>query len=131
MAAEDAPLLMPLPAAAPCRILEDEDGRRAETPEGALQQPRETVPRLRPKELDPFTTSKRPGTAPSGSPPARKERSSRVSPEVEQEAIAKLQRLGYAPDEIRQQLQDEGSHLYKLYFRFLRALHAWDTPARG
>lgn len=50
-----------------------------------------------------------------------------VSPAVEEEAIAKLQRLGYSPDEIRQQLKDESSHLYKLYFRFLRALHAWDS----
>lgn len=124
-AAEDAPLLMPLPAATRCGLLEDE-GRGVETPEVP------TVPRLaRPKELDERLPTKRPGTAPSSSPPSRKERNSRVSPEVEQEAIAKLQRLGYAPDEIRQQLQDEGSHLYKLYFRFLRALHAWDTPARG
>jgi serine/threonine protein kinase len=53
--------------------------------------------------------------------------SATVSPAVEEEAIAKLQRLGYAPDEIRLQLQDDSSHLYKLYFRFLRALHAWDS----
>lgn len=46
---------------------------------------------------------------------------------VEEEAIAKLERLGYAREEIIRQLQEEGSHLYKLYFRFLKALNAWGT----
>jgi len=46
---------------------------------------------------------------------------------VEEEAIAKLERLGYSREEIIRQLREESSHLYKLYFRFLKALNAWDT----
>jgi serine/threonine protein kinase len=47
--------------------------------------------------------------------------------EVDEEAIKKLQRLGYQREDIIEQLKNENSHLYKLYFRFLRALNAWDT----
>jgi hypothetical protein len=47
--------------------------------------------------------------------------------EFEEEAVAKLERLGYAREEIIRQLKEEGSHLYKLYFRFLKALNAWGT----
>jgi serine/threonine protein kinase len=46
---------------------------------------------------------------------------------VDEEAIKKLQRLGYQREDIIEQLKNENSHLYKLYFRFLRALNAWDT----
>lgn len=45
---------------------------------------------------------------------------------VEEEAISKLERLGYPRDEILRQLKDESSHLCKLYHRFLKALTAWD-----
>lgn len=47
--------------------------------------------------------------------------------EVDETAVAKLERLGYGRDEIVAQLQDENSHLYRLYFRFLKALNAWET----
>eukprot|EP00440_Ansanella_granifera_P006694 gb/GFBE01007256.1/.p1 GENE.gb/GFBE01007256.1/~~gb/GFBE01007256.1/.p1 ORF type:complete len:961 (+),score=159.43 gb/GFBE01007256.1/:1-2883(+) len=46
---------------------------------------------------------------------------------VEEEAISKLERLGYPRDEIVRQLKDESSHLCKLYHRFLKALTAWDS----
>jgi len=52
------------------------------------------------------------------------ERSSR---RIEEEAISKLERLGYPRDEIVRQLKDESSHLCKLYHRFLKALTAWDS----
>jgi serine/threonine protein kinase len=48
---------------------------------------------------------------------------------AEEEAIMKLQRLGYGRDEIIRQLKDENSHLYKLYYRFLKALNAWECSA--
>lgn len=47
-------------------------------------------------------------------------------PSRHSEAIAKLERLGYPREEIVRQLQDESSHLCKLYHRFLKALTAWD-----
>lgn len=50
----------------------------------------------------------------------------RYSRKVEEEAISKLERLGYPRDEILRQLKDESSHLCKLYHRFLKALTAWD-----
>jgi hypothetical protein len=53
---------------------------------------------------------------------ARREKNTRI----EEEAVAKLERLGYPREEIVRQLKDESSHLYKLYFRFLKALNAWD-----
>jgi len=53
-------------------------------------------------------------------------RGTRLAGGIEEEAIQKLERLGYPRDEIVRQLRDEGSHLYKLYFRFLKALTAWD-----
>lgn len=46
---------------------------------------------------------------------------------VEEEAISKLERLGYPRDEIIRQLKDDSSHLCKLYHRFLKALTAWDS----
>jgi len=46
---------------------------------------------------------------------------------MEEEAISKLERLGYPRDEIVRQLKDESSHLCKLYHRFLKALTAWDS----
>jgi len=46
---------------------------------------------------------------------------------IEEEAISKLERLGYPRDEIVRQLKDESSHLCKLYHRFLKALTAWDS----
>jgi len=46
---------------------------------------------------------------------------------VEEEAMSKLERLGYPRDEIMRQLKDESSHLCKLYHRFLKALSAWDN----
>lgn len=46
---------------------------------------------------------------------------------IEEEAIGKLERLGYPREEILRQLKDESSHLCKLYHRFLKALTAWDT----
>jgi hypothetical protein len=45
---------------------------------------------------------------------------------VQEEAIAKLERLGYARVEILEQLSDETSHLSKLYSRFVKALNAWE-----
>ncbi|CAK0826867.1 unnamed protein product, partial [Prorocentrum cordatum] len=45
---------------------------------------------------------------------------------IEEEAISKLERLGYPREEIVRQLKDESSHLCKLYHRFLKALTAWD-----
>eukprot|EP00931_Biecheleriopsis_adriatica_P100465 TRINITY_DN75782_c0_g1_i1.p1 TRINITY_DN75782_c0_g1~~TRINITY_DN75782_c0_g1_i1.p1 ORF type:complete len:963 (+),score=168.35 TRINITY_DN75782_c0_g1_i1:136-3024(+) len=51
----------------------------------------------------------------------------RYSRRVEEEAISKLERLGYPRDEIVRQLKDESSHLCKLYHRFLKALTAWDS----
>jgi serine/threonine protein kinase len=48
------------------------------------------------------------------------------SAKIEEEAMAKLERLGYPREEIVRQLKDESSHLYKLYFRFLKAMNAWD-----
>jgi len=47
--------------------------------------------------------------------------------QFEEEAISKLERLGYPRDEIVRQLKDESSHLCKLYYRFLKALTAWDS----
>jgi len=49
------------------------------------------------------------------------------SRQFEEEAISKLERLGYPRDEIIRQLKDESSHLCKLYYRFLKALTAWDS----
>jgi len=49
------------------------------------------------------------------------------SRQFEEEAITKLERLGYPRDEIIRQLKDESSHLCKLYCRFLKALTAWDS----
>jgi hypothetical protein len=49
------------------------------------------------------------------------------SRQFEEEAISKLERLGYPRDEIVRQLKDESSHLCKLYYRFLKALTAWDS----
>jgi len=46
---------------------------------------------------------------------------------IEEEAMSKLERLGYPRDEIMKQLKDESSHLCKLYHRFLKALSAWDN----
>jgi len=45
----------------------------------------------------------------------------------EEEAINKLERLGYTREEILRQLKDESSHLFKLYHRFLKALTAWNS----
>jgi hypothetical protein len=45
---------------------------------------------------------------------------------IEEEAINKLERLGYPREEILRQLKDDSSHLCKLYHRFLKALTAWD-----
>jgi len=56
--------------------------------------------------------------------PANAERASR---RIEEEAIQKLERLGYPRDEIVRQLKDESSHLCKLYNRFLKALTAWES----
>jgi len=49
-----------------------------------------------------------------------------TSGKVQEEAIAKLERLGYARVEILEQLSDETSHLSKLYSRFVKALNAWE-----
>ena len=46
-------------------------------------------------------------------------------PELE-EAVARLEKLGYQRKVIVQQLQDPNSHLYKLYHRFLKAVNAWN-----
>jgi len=46
---------------------------------------------------------------------------------IEEEAISKLERLGYPYEEIIRQLKDDSSHLCKLYHRFLKALTAWDS----
>jgi hypothetical protein len=46
---------------------------------------------------------------------------------IEEEAVNKLERLGYPREEILRQLKDESSHLCKLYHRFLKALTAWDA----
>merc|ERR1711957_648699 len=46
-----------------------------------------------------------------------------VGRRIEEEAISKLERLGYPRDEIARQLKDESSHLCKLYHRFLKALN--------
>jgi serine/threonine protein kinase len=51
----------------------------------------------------------------------------RYGRKVEEEAINKLERLGYPRDEIVRQLNDESSHLCKLYHRFLKALTTWDN----
>lgn len=51
----------------------------------------------------------------------------RYSRRIEEEAISKLERLGYPREEIVRQLKDESSHLCKLYHRFLKALTAWDS----
>lgn len=55
------------------------------------------------------------------------EKVERPARRVEEEAISKLERLGYPRDEIIRQLKDESSHLCKLYHRFLKALTAWDN----
>jgi len=49
-----------------------------------------------------------------------------ASGKVQEEAIAKLERLGYGRLEIVEQLSDETSHLSKLYCRFVKALNAWE-----
>jgi len=67
----------------------------------------------------------RPGT-PGVPNSARDAPDDKEKPRIDDEAVAKLERLGYGRDEIIRQLRDEDSHLYKLYFRFLRALNAWD-----
>eukprot|EP00930_Biecheleria_cincta_P021472 TRINITY_DN1590_c0_g2_i1.p1 TRINITY_DN1590_c0_g2~~TRINITY_DN1590_c0_g2_i1.p1 ORF type:complete len:961 (-),score=170.56 TRINITY_DN1590_c0_g2_i1:214-3060(-) len=54
----------------------------------------------------------------------------RYGRKVEEEAINKLERLGYPRDEIVRQLKDESSHLCKLYHRFLKALTAWDNKPK-
>lgn len=59
--------------------------------------------------------------------PKQEKEESRYSRRVEEEAIGKLERLGYPRDEIVRQLKDETSHLCKLYHRFLKALTAWDS----
>jgi hypothetical protein len=46
---------------------------------------------------------------------------------IEEDAICKLERLGYPREEIFRQLTDDSSHLSKLYNRFLKALTAWDS----
>jgi len=51
----------------------------------------------------------------------------RYNRRVEEEAISKLERLGYPREEIVRQLKDPQSHLCKLYHRFLKALTAWDS----
>jgi len=71
------------------------------------------------------TQPSRPGTAASQGPSATGEERA-YSRRVEEEAISKLERLGYPRDEIVRQLKDESSHLCKLYHRFLKALTAWD-----
>mmetsp|Transcript_10724 Transcript_10724/g.24448 ORF Transcript_10724/g.24448 Transcript_10724/m.24448 type:complete len:1061 (+) Transcript_10724:89-3271(+) len=49
---------------------------------------------------------------------------------LEEEAVRKLERLGYPKEEIARQLRDESSHLRRLYDRFLKTLPAWDGQAR-
>jgi serine/threonine protein kinase len=49
------------------------------------------------------------------------------SQSMKEEALSKLERLGYPREEILSQLEDESSHLFKLYNRFLKALSAWDA----
>eukprot|EP00392_Amoebophrya_sp_AT5.2_P000944 g946.t1 len=44
---------------------------------------------------------------------------------LREEAIAKLEKLGYAREDILRQMKDENSHLSKLYTRFVKALNAW------
>eukprot|EP00930_Biecheleria_cincta_P021471 TRINITY_DN1590_c0_g1_i1.p1 TRINITY_DN1590_c0_g1~~TRINITY_DN1590_c0_g1_i1.p1 ORF type:complete len:949 (-),score=129.50 TRINITY_DN1590_c0_g1_i1:137-2983(-) len=70
-----------------------------------------------------------PSVQASEAPKPEKEdsRGSGHSRRVEEEAIVKLERLGYPRDEIVRQLKDETSHLCKLYHRFLKALTAWDS----
>jgi serine/threonine protein kinase len=63
--------------------------------------------------------------APTLGPPAMQ-----LTPAMETEAVAKLEKLGYKKDEILTQLKDENSHLYKLYFRFLKAVNSWTTPSK-
>ena len=46
----------------------------------------------------------------------------RKESKIEEEAVSKLERLGYSREEIIRQLKDESSHLHKLYFRFLKQL---------
>jgi len=46
---------------------------------------------------------------------------------AEQEALRKLERLGYSHEDLAKHLQDESSHPYKLYMRFLKTLSAWDS----
>jgi len=46
---------------------------------------------------------------------------------AEQEALRKLERLGYSHEDLAKHLQDESSHPYKLYTRFLKTLSAWDS----
>jgi hypothetical protein len=48
-----------------------------------------------------------------------------LSMEAKEEAVVKLERLGYKRAEILRQLRDEHSHLYKLYTRFLKAMSVW------
>jgi len=50
-----------------------------------------------------------------------------ASSAAEQEALRKLERLGYSHEDLARQLQDESSHPYKLYMRFLKTLSAWDS----
>ena len=49
--------------------------------------------------------------------------SGRLSRDMEADAIVKLEKLGYAKEDILAQLNDEESHLHKLYFRFLKVKH--------
>lgn len=58
---------------------------------------------------------------------AAEEDSKNMRNHLEEEALCKLERLGYPRDEILRQLQDETSQLFKLYHRFLKALTAWDS----
>ncbi len=48
-----------------------------------------------------------------------------LPPNVREEAVLKLEKLGYQREEIFRQLKDENSHLSKLYTRFVKALNAW------
>lgn len=62
-----------------------------------------------------------------GSGEPQRDEQQRNHQRLEEEAIAKLERLGYPKEEILRQLKDESSHLCKLYHRFLKALTAWDS----
>lgn len=96
-------------------------GRSSPAPPAEVQQ--------RPQSSERPQTPNGYGEAPSSNSGTRAS-SARASREksarIEEEAMAKLERLGYPREEIVRQLKDESSHLYKLYFRFLKAMNAWD-----